>query len=62
MGHMDNDNDERHTVTVRWKTDSTPEVFHGATNVDNNGDEISFDDNNGKHHDFSGVSFHIVAE
>jgi hypothetical protein len=61
MGHMDNDTD-RKTVTVRWAGDATPEVFPRATNVDTNGDEISFDDSNGKHHEYNGVSYHIVEE
>jgi hypothetical protein len=61
MGHMDNEND-RHTITVRWRGDATPESFPRCTNVDTNGDEVSFDDSNGKHHEYSGVSYHIVEE
>jgi hypothetical protein len=62
MGHMDDSNETKYTISVRWKSDSTPEVFMHATNADTNGDEVSFDDNNGRHHEFSGVSYHIATE
>jgi hypothetical protein len=62
MGHMDDDNVERFTVTVRWGNDSTPEVFQHATNVDSADDEVTFDDSQGQHHTFNGVSYHIVEE
>lgn len=63
MGHMDDDNIERFTIHVRHKTgDASPEVFNAATNVDTDRDEIEFDDRNGKHHIFHGVTFHVAAE
>jgi hypothetical protein len=62
VGHMDNDNEPRFTVTVRWGNDATPEEFQHATNLETNGDEIAFDDSNGKHHEFTGVSYHTVTE
>jgi len=61
MGHMDDDED-RYTVTVRYKSDATPETFNRCTNVDTDHDEITFDDDHGHHHQFCGVSYHVVAE
>jgi len=55
--------DDHYTITVRWPdTGAQSESFHGCTNVDNNNDELSFDDSTGKHHQYFGVAYHFVEE
>ena len=62
MGHMDDDNIDHHTITVRWQSgDATPETFHGCTDVETNEDTITFECDS-KHHEYNGVSYHIVTE
>jgi hypothetical protein len=60
---MDND-DEHYLIVVRWDNDSQsqPETFHGCTNVETDQDEITFHDQNGKHHQLYGVAYHITEE
>jgi hypothetical protein len=54
---------ERYTVTVRYQQgDATGETFNGCTNVNANGDGLTFEDRNGKNHEFYGASYHIAEE
>lgn len=60
---MDDDNIDRYTIHVRHKAgDASTETFNAATNVDAEDDRLEFDDRNGKHHIFHGVSYHVAAE
>lgn len=58
MGHMDGDN--KYTINVRNGTEV--EVFNNATEPDEDGDRLQFNDKNGKNHIFKGVSYHIAEE
>jgi hypothetical protein len=60
MGHMDRDNEPRHTVTVY--REQGDEVFNGCTSVDANDRQLQFTDKNDKTHEFYGVSYHIAQE
>jgi hypothetical protein len=60
---MDDDNISKHTVRVRYNTgDTSEQVFNSATDVDENEDDITFHDKNGKYHSFHGVSYDVVEE
>lgn len=60
MGHMDV---EKYTVTVRYQQgDTTGETFNSCTDMNANGEELTFTDRNGKNHKFYGVSYHIAEE
>jgi hypothetical protein len=63
MGHMDNENEPRYTVQVRYRHgDATAEIFNNCTEVEEDEDRISFTDRNGKTHTFQGVDYHVAGE
>jgi hypothetical protein len=54
---------EKYTVTVRYQQgDTTGETFNSCTDMNANGEELTFTDRNGKNHKFYGVSYHIAEE
>lgn len=58
MGHMDV---EKYTVTIYSQHGN--EIFHGCTDVNTNVEHaVTFDDNSGKRHAFSDVSYHVAQE
>jgi hypothetical protein len=54
------DGDNKYTINVRNGTEV--EVFNNATEPDEDGDRLQFNDKNGKNHIFKGVSYHIAEE
>lgn len=63
MGHMDDDNEPKYTISVRYNSgDTTAEVFNACTSPDCDGDHLEFTDKNGKHHEFYGVAYHVSED
>jgi hypothetical protein len=52
--------DDKYTVTVT--TSQARDVFDGCSDVNGDGENLTFTDKNGKTHEFHGASYHIAQE
>jgi hypothetical protein len=63
VGHMDDDNIPRYTITIRHRRGAIDqEVFNNCTEPDGTEDRLTFTDHNGKQHEFYGADYHIAEQ